>query len=88
MTSRGIVRKVNEIMVEGFEIDPSELKPEAHLDKDLGLDSLDSVDLVVAIEKAFGCRVDEAEARSMYTLKDIYDYLQKHMHATHEGADE
>jgi acyl carrier protein len=51
------------------------LKPEASLRDDLDLDSLDGVDLIVAIEKKFHCRVDEEEARSIRTLNDIYESI-------------
>lgn len=77
MTFEEIVAKVNEIMVEGFEIEPELLEPEAQLADDLGLDSLDAVDLVVALEKEFGFRIDEERARSMRILKDIYDYVEE-----------
>lgn len=58
-------------MVEEFEVEPEKLQPEAEL-RALGLDSLDGVDLVVAIEKAFSCRIAEEEARNIKTLDDIY----------------
>ena len=77
MTRDELAGQVNEVMVEGFEIDPGLLRPDARLRDDLGLDSLDGVDLVVAIEKKTGCRIDEASARSMRTLGDIHDYLAK-----------
>jgi acyl carrier protein len=77
MTKDEVFSAINEIMVTGFEVDPDILKPQAHLMDDLGLDSLDGVDLVVAIEKKFGCRLEESEVRSMATLGDIYDYCAK-----------
>ena len=78
MTIDEIKAQVHTILVEGFEIEPDLLRPEAHLADDLGLDSLDGVDLVVAIEKRFGCRVDEREARALRTLQDIYDAVERH----------
>lgn len=71
-----IVSQVNKIMVEGFEVDSDLLTPEAHLKDDLGLDSLDGVDLVVALEKTFGCRIAEEDARQIKTLQDIYSHIQ------------
>ena len=76
MDFEDIVSQVNKIMVEGFEVDPDELSPEAELKENLGLDSLDGVDLVVAIEKTFSCRIAEEQARQIKTLQDIYDYIQ------------
>jgi len=78
MTAKEIVDKINSIMVKDFEIDPSRLNPEAALRDDLGLDSLDGVDLVVAMEREFHIHIEEEEARSMARLQDIYDYITEH----------
>jgi acyl carrier protein len=77
VTREEVVAQVNEILIQGFEVDPDLLRPEAHLGKDLELDSLDAVDLVVALEKKFGCRIEESEARAMRTLQDIYGYIEQ-----------
>jgi acyl carrier protein len=81
MTEAQIREKVNGVLTEGFEIEPAAIKPEALLREDLGLDSLDAVDLVVALEKQFGLRIEESEARSMRVLKDIYDYIGRKLPA-------
>lgn len=67
-----VVEIVNQVMAEEFELDPAKLVPEARLGEDLELDSLDGVDVVVAIEKAFTCRLGEQQARSLRTLGDIH----------------
>jgi acyl carrier protein len=77
MNLEDIVSQVNQIMIEGFEVDSDLLAPEAQLKDDLGLDSLDGVDLVVALEKTFGCRIAEEDARQIKTLQDIYSHIQK-----------
>jgi acyl carrier protein len=64
---------VNKIMVDIFEAREEDLKRESLLGKDLNLDSLDGVDLVIALEKTFGCKIGEQEARGIRTLGDIYD---------------
>jgi len=76
MPTDEIVQAVNRIMVDDFEVDADLLGPDALLGDDLGLDSLDGVDLMVAIEKEFGCRIKEADARAMRLLSDIYEYVQ------------
>jgi len=77
MQSRAEVEKtVNEIFVSIFEVDPGMTRAEAGL-KDLGLDSLDAVDLVVALEKKFGLRIPEGEARKIRTIGDIYENVEK-----------
>ena len=85
MTRDEVLARVNEIMAQDFEIDESRLKPEAHLVNDLGLDSLDAVDLVVAVEKKFGCRLDESEVRAMRTLSDIYDCCVRKCNSAGKG---
>ncbi len=74
-----VTRKVREILVEEFEVDEGKLIPEARLGEDLGLDSLDGVDLVVALEKAFQTRIPEAEARQIRTLGDIYAQVRRQL---------
>lgn len=76
MTDDEIKDVVNEVFVEGFEIPPEELTPEARIFEDLGLDSLDVVDLIAAIQKKFGVRVrNDERIRSVRTMQDLYDYL-------------
>jgi acyl carrier protein len=81
MTEAEIRAKVDKVLIEGFEIDPAAIRAEALMREDLGLDSLDAVDLVVALEKQFGLRIEEAEARKMRVLKDVYDYIQRKLPA-------
>jgi acyl carrier protein len=74
-----IIAILNQILAEDFEIEPDLLRPEASLRDDLDLDSLDGVDLVVAIEKKFSLRIDEEEARSIRTLQDIHDSIERRL---------
>ena len=67
---------VDKIMIEEFEVEPSILNPTALLADDLDMDSLDGVDLVVALEKVFECRIPEQEARGIRTLGDIYEKVE------------
>jgi acyl carrier protein len=70
------VDAVNEVFVDSFELSPDQLKPEAQIFGDLGLDSLDIVDLVAAIQKKFNVQVrDDMRVRSIRTLADLYNYL-------------
>jgi acyl carrier protein len=75
-TPEKMIATVNRIMVEEFEAEEEQLKPEANLRKDLGLDSLDGVDLVIALELAFGFRIGEDEIRGIETLGDVYDRVR------------
>jgi acyl carrier protein len=78
-TADAIVETVNRVMIEEFEATPDKLRPESRLRDDLGLDSLDGVDLVVALEVAFGFRIPEQQARGIRTLGDVYDRIRSHL---------
>ena len=57
MTKKEIIEKINEFLVEEFEVDAEKISPEANLKETLGLDSLDYIDLVVVIESNFSFKV-------------------------------
>lgn len=76
MTEREIIVAVNEVFEEYFEIEGERLLPEAHIFEDLELDSLDIVDLVVAMQEKFKVRIrDDERIRSIRTLRDVYDFV-------------
>ncbi len=80
MTEREIIEKTNKVFEDSFEIEPARLVPEANIFTELGLDSLDVVDLVVALQKAFGVSIrDEASVREIRTLADIYKFIAQKM---------
>jgi len=67
---------INQVFVESFEIDIKELTPDKKIFEELGLDSLDIVDLVVAIQKKFNVKIrDDERIRAIRTLQDLYDYV-------------
>ncbi|MGD0461153.1 MAG: phosphopantetheine-binding protein [Tepidisphaeraceae bacterium] len=76
MTDSEVIEAVNEVFVNSFEIPREQIKPEAQIFADLGLDSLDIVDLVAAIQKRFGIQVrDDERVRSIRSMQDLYSYL-------------
>ena len=76
MTNDEIFQRIKSIFIEEFELEPELLLPEATLFDDLGLDSLDAVDMVVALEKEFGVKMkDEKSIRSVRTLDDLHRLL-------------
>ena len=77
MKPETIILKVNGILIDEFELEPESILSDALLREDLDLDSLDGVDLVVALEKAFGFRVDGKVVAEMKTVGDIHDYIRK-----------
>jgi acyl carrier protein len=76
MLDASIAAKVNAAIAEEFEVDPAKLTPEARLIEDIGLDSLDSVDLIAAMERAFKVKCPEAEARKLRTVGDIHKFVE------------
>ncbi len=72
-----IIQIVNKVLEEEFEIDAALLKPEALLYEDIGLDSLDAVDLIVMVDKELGVRIEEDEARSIRSLEDVYKIIDE-----------
>lgn len=69
-------QKVVEVLAKEFELDPQKMGPEATLYDDLGLDSLDAVDMVVVLEKTFGMKLTDEEAlRSIRTMEDLFQFL-------------
>ena len=75
--SPAIVTQVNEVMHSGFEIPFEKLSPEAHLFTDLGLDSLDAVDMLVHLEDRLGVKVDGENLMHVRTLQDVYSLVQE-----------
>lgn len=76
MSAHEILNKVNEILVEEFEVNPDVITPDANLKDTLGLDSLDYVDLVVTIESNFGVKLGEADFIGIATFQNFYDLLE------------
>lgn len=67
-----VVQQVNNLMMTGFEIPQEKLVPTATLVGDLGLDSLDAVDMLVYIEETLGVKVEGERLSSVKTLQDVY----------------
>lgn len=67
--------QVSRILVDLFELDQDAVTPDARLREDLKLDSLDGVDLVVALEKHFKCLVEEDTVKKLRTVGEIHAYV-------------
>jgi acyl carrier protein len=81
MIDQQIIDKINKVFEESFEIEKERLVPEAHIFTDLGLDSLDIVDLVVALQNSFGVKIrNEEKVRDIRTLQDIYQFISSLKH--------
>lgn len=76
MTRKEIEDKVKLFMIEDLEIEEDKIKPEASLREDIGIDSLDFVDIVVIVERNFGFKIKPEEMAGVTTLSQFCDYIQ------------
>jgi acyl carrier protein len=73
-----IDEKVKQIIVEQLGVDEGEVTPTAHFIDDLGADSLDIVELVMAFEEAFEIEIPDEDAEKIATVKDATEYISGH----------
>jgi acyl carrier protein len=78
MRMASVEERVKQIIVEQLGVDEAEVTPTASFVDDLGADSLDQVELVMAFEEAFGIEVPDEDAEKMTTVKDAVEYIDKH----------
>jgi acyl carrier protein len=69
--------KVKDIIVEQLGVDPDKVKAEASFIDDLGADSLDIVELVMAMEEEFDLEIPDEDAEKLKTVQDVASYLEK-----------
>ncbi len=70
-----VFSKVAEVVAEQLSVELSDVKLESNFIEDLGADSLDTVELLMALEETFDCEIDESVASSLVTVKDIVNYV-------------
>jgi acyl carrier protein len=75
MQNDEIVRKINRLLIEEIELEETQIHPDADLKNDLGIDSLDFVDLFVIIENNFGFKMKAEEMANVKSLQDFYNYI-------------
>lgn len=73
-----IADRVKAIIVDKLTVEDSEVTPEAEFSKDLGADSLDTVELIMEFEKEFDLTIPEEEAESIKTVGDAVKYIEDH----------
>ena len=74
-------QKVKEIIMEQLGVSEEKITPEASFINDLGADSLDTVELMMELEEAFGVSIEDEEAEKIQTVKDAVEYLEKKLAA-------
>lgn len=76
-----IIEKINDFLIDEFEVDADTITPDANLKDTLGLDSLDYVDLVVTVESNFGVKLGEADFVGISTFQNFYDLIENKLKA-------
>lgn len=75
--SQEIFNRVQKIVVEQLEVKPEDVKPESNFANDLNADSLDTVELVMALEEEFDLEIPDESAEKIATVKDAVDYISE-----------
>ena len=74
-----VEERVKKIVVEQLGVNETEVTPEASFVDDLGADSLDTVELVMALEEEFDCEIPDEEAEKITTVQQAIDYINAHL---------
>ena len=77
MTRQEIEEKVRNFLIEDLEIDEDKIFDDAKLKDDMGIDSLDLVDIVVIVERNFGFKIKPEEMAGVTTLRQFCDYIEQ-----------
>jgi len=72
-----VFERIRTIIAEELDVDKTTIEPQSKLADDLGADSLDAVELIMAIEEEFDVEIDDNDATKIKTVQDIIDYLEK-----------
>lgn len=73
--------KVKQLIMDTLNFDEGEINPESSFSDDLKADSLDVVELMMAVEENFGVKIPDDELQNMKTVKDVCDYIDAHKEA-------
>ena len=73
-----IFEKVKDIIIEQLQVDESEVTMDTNLMKDLSADSLDAVEIIMAIEDEYGIEIPDEDVMNFKTVNDIVNYIEEH----------
>lgn len=72
-----ILEKVKSILIGQLELEPEQIKLESRITEDLGADSLDTVELIMALEESFGIEITDEDAEKLLIVRQVVEYIQK-----------
>ncbi|MFM8357080.1 MAG: acyl carrier protein [Verrucomicrobiota bacterium] len=76
MAEKNFEQRIRHIIVEQLGVKPNQVVPEAKFIEDLGADSLDTVELVMALEEEFGVEIPDEETEKLQTVGDVHKYIE------------
>jgi acyl carrier protein len=76
-----VTERVAKVLSDAFGVHVNDLKPDSHLVDDLGADSLDSVELLFALEEEFGFEIEDEDGESLTTVQKVQEYVASRMPA-------
>jgi len=87
MEKEEIFNQIKGYLQQLFEIDPDSIKPESHLFTELGLDSIDAVDLVVQLQRATGRKIKPEDFKQVRTVNDVVEAVKKLLDQPEDAPD-
>jgi acyl carrier protein len=81
MEKQELIEQINQVLADEFEVEISDITPEANIKETLMLDSLSLVDLVALIESTFNVKIKGQEIASVQTFGSLYDFIYERMNA-------
>lgn len=79
MATATVFDRVKQVIVDQLGVEQAEVKPEAHFVNDLGADSLDTVELIMALEDAFEIEIPDDDAEQLQSVGQVVAYIESHL---------
>jgi acyl carrier protein len=79
MTRNDIIKQVNAMLAEEFEVEESEFAPDASLKETLQLDSINLVDLIAMVQMTYKITIPVSDLKQIQTFSNLYDYIEQHL---------
>jgi len=83
-----LFKEIKQVVSEQLGVKPEEIKPTASFRDDLGADSLDAVELIMALEEKFGIEIPDADAEAMLTINDAINYIENKMNKPQDNEED